>query len=178
MGLRATGKKMDAMLWSGELREVFFRLGAAVLIGGILGINRELRHKPAGMRTHALVALGAALITLTAVQLATNGDVVDGGIVVRAIQGVITGIGFLGAGVILRSQDQTMVSGLTTSASIWVVAALGIACGVGFWQMALMAMGFSLLILVVGEPLEHFLHQVLPAREEDDSEKSVGTKTL
>jgi putative Mg2+ transporter-C (MgtC) family protein len=164
---------MGQMLWTGELKEIFFRLGAAVLIGGILGINRELQHKPAGMRTHALVALGAALITLIAVQLSPKGVAVDGNIVVRAIQGVITGIGFLGGGVILRSQDQRMVRGLTTAASIWVVAALGVACGVGFWQMALIAMGFSLLILVVGEPLEHFLHQMLPGHEEDELEKPV-----
>jgi putative Mg2+ transporter-C (MgtC) family protein len=169
---------MEAMLWTGDLREVFFRLGAAVVIGGILGINRELRHKPAGMRTHALVALGAALITLIAVQLSPDRTAVDGNIVVRSIQGIVTGIGFLGGGVILRSQDQTMVRGLTTAASIWVVAALGIACGVGFWQMALIAMGFSLLILVVGEPLEHFLHKLLPEREEDELEKPKQAKTL
>jgi putative Mg2+ transporter-C (MgtC) family protein len=167
---------MEGMLWTGELKEVFFRLGAAVLIGGILGINRELRHKPAGMRTHALVALGAALITLIAVQLSPKGTVVDGNIVVRAIQGVITGIGFLGGGVILRSQDQRMVRGLTTAASIWVVAALGVACGVGFWQMALIAMGFSLLVLVVGEPVEYFLHQILPEHEEEEPEKHAEVK--
>jgi putative Mg2+ transporter-C (MgtC) family protein len=170
---------MDAMLWTGELTEVFFRLGAAVLIGGTLGINRELRHKPAGLRTHALVSLGAALITLTAVQLATSGGTVDGSVVVRAIQGVITGIGFLGAGVILRSQDpkdQKMVSGLTTSASIWMVAALGIACGVGFWQMALVAMVLSLLILVLGKPLEKALHHILAGRDEDELETPVDTK--
>jgi putative Mg2+ transporter-C (MgtC) family protein len=161
---------MEEMLWTGELREVFFRLGAAVLIGGILGINRELHHKPAGMRTHALVALGAALITLIAVQLSAKG-VVDGNIVVRAIQGVITGIGFLGGGVILRSQDQRMVIGLTTAASIWVVAALGVACGVGFWMMALIAVGLSLMILIVGESVEHFLHQILNGHKEDELEK-------
>ena len=166
---------MESMLWTGELREVFFRLGAAVLVGGILGVNRELRRKPAGMRTHALVSLGAALITLTAVQLATTGDRVDGSIVVRAIQGVITGIGFLGAGVILHNnQGQKMVSGLTTSASIWMVAALGIACGVGFWQMALIAVGLSLLILILGKPVEKFLHQMLPGPDEDELEKPVG----
>jgi putative Mg2+ transporter-C (MgtC) family protein len=169
---------MEEMLWTGELKEVFFRLGAAVLIGGILGINRELRHKPAGMRTHALVSLGAALITLIAVQLSPKGTVVDGNIVVRAIQGVITGIGFLGGGVILRSQDQRMVRGLTTAASIWVVAALGIACGVGFWQMALIAMGLSLLVLIVGEPLEHFLHQIMPGNGEDELEKPEKAKML
>jgi putative Mg2+ transporter-C (MgtC) family protein len=162
---------MEAMLWTGELREVFFRLGAAVVIGGILGVNRELQNKPAGMRTHALVALGAALVTLTAVQLSTKGNVVNGDAVVRSIQGVITGIGFLGAGVILRSQNQRVVKGLTTAASIWIVAALGIACGAGFWQMALMAMGFSLFILIVGEPLEKFLHQMLPERKEDGPKK-------
>ena len=169
---------MEELLWTGELKETLFRLGAAVLIGGILGINRELRHKPAGMRTHALVALGAALITLIAVQLSPKGAVVDGDIVVRAIQGVVTGIGFLGGGVILHSQDQRMVSGLTTAASIWVVAALGIACGVGFWQMALMAMGLSLLVLIVGEPLEHFLHQMLPENGEDELEKPEKAKML
>ncbi len=144
-----------------DFEEVVLRLCVATLIGSALGLNREIRGKPAGLRTHALVALGTALVTLTGVELASQGGRLDGNAVSRVIQGIVAGIGFLGGGAILKSGSGEQVSGLTTAASLWVVAGLGIACGVGLWGMALVAMGLALVVLVAGEPLETILHRLL-----------------
>jgi putative Mg2+ transporter-C (MgtC) family protein len=128
--------------------QIFLRLIVATLIGTVLGLNREIHGKPAGMRTHALVALGAALITLISLELATTGKQVDSAAVLRTIQGVMAGIGFLGGGVILRDDSHQSVHGLTTAASVWVVASLGIACGAGQWLTALMALALTLTVLI------------------------------
>src|SRR5438045_9699424 len=103
------------------ISEVAVRLVTATLIGSALGLDRELRHKPAGLKTHALVALGASLVTAVCAFLP------DGTAMSRAIQGIIAGVGFLGGGAILKNSDE-MVHGITTAASIWLVASLGIAC--------------------------------------------------
>jgi putative Mg2+ transporter-C (MgtC) family protein len=138
---------------SGELLigpgQILLRLFVATLIGAVLGLNREIHGKPAGMRTHALVSLGAALITLISLELTTKGDLVDGSAVLRTIQGIMAGIGFLGGGVILRDDSHQSVHGLTTAASVWVVASLGIACGAGQWLTALMALTLTLTVLIV-----------------------------
>jgi putative Mg2+ transporter-C (MgtC) family protein len=146
------------------LLEIVLRLGAATLIGCALGLNREIRGKPAGMRTHALVALGTALVTLTGMVLAGQDGEFDSNSVSRVIQGIVAGIGFLGGGTILKSDTGEQISGLTTAASLWVVACLGIACGVGLWVMALVALGLALLVLTVGEALERVLHRLLGTR--------------
>lgn len=143
------------------LTEVLVRLGAATVIGLALGLNREIRGKPAGMRTHALVALGTALVTLTGVELAGHDGQFDSNSVSRVIQGIVAGIGFLGGGTILKSDSGEQISGLTTAASLWLVACLGIACGVGLWGTALVALTFALVVLIVGEPLERALHRFL-----------------
>ena len=129
--------------------QILLRLFIATLIGTALGLNREIHGKPAGMRTHALVALGAALITIISLELTTRGDLVDGSAVLRTIQGIMAGIGFLGGGVILRDDSHHSVQGLTTAASVWVVACLGIACGAGQWLTALMALGLTLVVLIL-----------------------------
>ena len=98
------------------ISEILLRLTVATLVGGALGVDRELRDKPAGLRTHALVALGASLVMVTTLGL-TKGDSADP--ISRAIQGIIAGVGFLGAGAIMRARDRDVVSGLTTAASIW-----------------------------------------------------------
>lgn len=138
--------------------DLALRLAAAVLVGGAIGLNRDLRGKPAGVRTHALVSLGAALVTVVAADVAVANA--DAAAVSRVMQGIITGIGFLGAGVILHP-DQGRVRGLTTAASIWVVAALGIACGVADWWPLGLAVGFVLLVLVAGGPLERAAHRLM-----------------
>jgi putative Mg2+ transporter-C (MgtC) family protein len=129
--------------------QIFLRLIVATLIGAVLGLNREIHGKPAGIRTHALVSLGAALITLISLELVTSGANVDGGAVLRVVQGVMAGIGFLGGGVILRDDSRQSVHGLTTAASVWVVASLGIACGAGQWLTAVLALALTLAVLVL-----------------------------
>ena len=137
-----------------DFLDIVLRLAAATGAGMILGINRELKDKPAGVRTHALVALGAAVIPLIASLPPTDGTSVS-----RALQGVITGIGFLGAGVILRKLEAGTVHGLTTAATIWLAAALGAACGLGYWSIAAVAAALALLILVLGVPFERQLRR-------------------
>src|SRR3954470_7391545 len=87
------------------------RLGLATVIGGAIGLNRQMHNKPAGLRTHALVALGAALATYISIEVTASGEIADLGAVTRVIQGVLTGVGFLGAGVILREEGGRTVKG-------------------------------------------------------------------
>jgi putative Mg2+ transporter-C (MgtC) family protein len=129
--------------------EILLRLFVATVIGCVLGLNREIHGKPAGMRTHGLVALGAALISLVAVEVVSNGTLAAGGSVLPVVQGIMAGIGFLGGGVILRDDSHQSVHGLTTAASVWVVASLGIACGLGQWFTAIAALCFTLLVLIL-----------------------------
>ena len=136
------------------LLDATLRLGAAIVAGGAIGLNRDLRNKPAGVRTHALVALGSALaVTLQA-------DNSDPNAMSRVLQGIITGIGFLGAGVILRREGGRTVRGLTTAASIWVVAMLGIACGMGQWLPVAVGTVLTLMVLILGGPLEDAVHRL------------------
>jgi len=136
-----------------ETLDATLRLGSAVAIGGLVGLDRGLRNKPAGLRTHALVSLGAALMTYTGIEMAPDLP----GEVTRVVQGVIAGVGFLGGGVILRDAQDQRVRGLTTAASIWIVAGLGIACGAGHWRTALLASAFTLLVLMGGHRIEQLL---------------------
>ncbi|MEA2601033.1 MAG: putative Mg2+ transporter-C (MgtC) family protein [Acidobacteriota bacterium] len=136
-----------------EPLQVLLRLCAATLLGCLIGLNRELCGKPAGMRTHGLVALGAALITVVSLDLAGT----DHSAVLRTIQGIMAGIGFLGGGVILRDESHQSIHGLTTAASVWVVASLGIACGAGQWLTSAIAVFITLALLILGEKLEQKL---------------------
>ena len=142
------------------LYEVAARLLAATLIGSGIGLDRELRHKPAGLKTHALVSLGAALLVVVIVQTGpASFEHVDA--ISRVIQGIIAGVGFLGGGAILKSSgEHEIVHGLTTAASIWLVASLGIACGAGQWAAALLACAIALLILIAGNSLEGRVHRL------------------
>ena len=137
-----------------DLGGLVLRMGLAAAIGGTLGLNRALHDKPAGLRTHALVALGAASATYLSIEVTTAGKIADIGAVTRVIQGVLTGIGFLGAGVIFRDEGGRSVKGLTTAAEIWVVACLGMACGAGRWRTALVGFGFTLAVLIFGGRIE------------------------
>jgi len=139
--------------------EAIFRILAATLIGAVLGLNRELRDKPAGIKTHALVALGSALLTVTGISFAYDGNHMDGSAVTRVVQGIITGIGFLGGGVIMRQESAKNISGLTTAATVWIAACLGITCGAGQWITALVAMLATLLVLILGDPIERIIHR-------------------
>jgi putative Mg2+ transporter-C (MgtC) family protein len=127
-----------------QITRIAVRLLLAAVLGGILGYEREHHGKAAGIRTHMLVSLGAALFVLVPQQ---------GGMALadmsRVLQGVIAGIGFLGAGAILKLKDEEQVHGLTTAASIWMTAAIGIACGLGREATAVFSMLLALLILAV-----------------------------
>jgi putative Mg2+ transporter-C (MgtC) family protein len=133
--------------------DVFLRLGAAVFVGALIGLDRELRGKPAGLRTVALVALGSAVFVLSAVSL---GSAYPSDSIPPVIQGIVTGIGFLGAGTIVRGQSEELIKGLTTAASVWLAAAVGVACGLALWPLVGAAVAFGVLILVF-EPLEVWL---------------------
>ena len=133
------------------------RLAIAVLLGAAIGVNRELRQKPAGLRTHALVALGAALVTAVGGMLAVSTS--DPATVSRIIQGLVAGIGFIGGGVILHRGDRQGVHGLTTAASLWLVATVGIAVGVGLWAAGALAIALALAVLTIGGPIDTRLHE-------------------
>ena len=155
---------MMQSLLSADTLDAALRLGSAVAIGGLVGIDRGLRQKPAGLRTHALVSLGAALMTYTGIELAPT----DPSAVTRVLQGVIAGVGFLGGGVILRDAQDQRVRGLTTAASIWIVAGLGMACGAGHWRTGLLGSAFTLLVLMGG----HHVEQLLAAWNGADDEEA------
>lgn len=140
--------------------ELSLRIAAAVAAGGAVGLNRDLFGRPTGVRVHALVALGAAISVMVAQEIAGPGDVT------RVIQGVLGGIGFLGAGVIMRgdprpngtpaSEGETgaergsSIRHLTTAASIWLTAALGVAAGLGHWKLGFLACVAALIVLIAG----------------------------
>ncbi len=137
------------MMISSELLDMTVRLGAALAAGGLIGIERSYHGRPAGFRTHTLVCLASALLMLVTVyesqwftQHGNSRVVVDP---TRMAQGIMTGIGFLGAGVIMR--EGLSVRGLTTAASIWVTAAIGILFGIGFYIPAMMAVAATLFTL-------------------------------
>jgi putative Mg2+ transporter-C (MgtC) family protein len=152
---------MDNFLHS--LMAVLPRLLVALACGVGIGLNRDLHHKPAGFRTFGLVSVGAALITITAQALSGS----DPAAVSRVVQGVLTGIGFLGAGVIFRRAHGRPVAGLTTAAAVWSTAALGIACGLGLYPLATAALTLILLVLIAGGPIERRLERLLEREARD-----------
>jgi len=154
--------------------EILFRLAAAVVIGGLIGLDRNLHGKPTGVRTLGLVALGAALLTLASMDFLAVGGQADASAVSRVIQGIVTGIGFLGSGVITHQPGNDRVHGLTTAASIWITAVLGILCGLGSWQVACIALAIVFLLFVAGKPLERALHRRFMAKP-DDERQAIST---
>ena len=136
---------------------VAIRLGLALIVGAILGLNRWLHHKSAGIRTHALVSIGSA----TAVLLISDFVQGDAQSVSRVLQGLITGLGFLGAGVIIREQHSRKIMGLTTAASIWSCALIGASFGAGQFVVGGISIGAILLILALGGPMERLVSRIL-----------------
>ena len=124
-------------------------MALAVVFGAMVGFERELHGKAAGLRTNMLICLGAAVFTIIAREISSPGSEE---VLSRMTAGIVTGVGFLGAGAIIR--DRAGVAGLTTAAGIWVVAAIGIACGSGMYMTAFMAVLFTLIVLWVLHPLE------------------------
>ncbi|HEU4854490.1 MAG TPA: MgtC/SapB family protein [Nitrosospira sp.] len=133
-----------------EFTRVILRLAIAAILGALLGLEREHSGKAAGVRTHMLVAVGAAIFVLVPQQMQMPDAEVS-----RVIQGVITGVGFLGAGTILKSTSEETVKGLTTAAGLWLTAAIGIAAGLGREGSAVLSTLLALAIL-------HLVPKILP----------------
>ena len=137
----------------GQAATVSFRLLLAATLGGALGYERESAGKAAGMRTHMLVAIGTAMF-LTAANLSGGGDAESS----RIIQGVVAGIGFLGAGAIVKGKPGEEIHGLTTAASVWMTAAIGVAVGLGHASTAILSAILALIVLAVMQRWFQWLH--------------------
>lgn len=147
---------MDVLAWlAGESTriapwEAFLRMLIAVAAGGAIGFDRELRNKPAGLRTHILIALAAAVFTLITFELHAEVSRSAGEInadPIRIIEAVTAGVAFLAAGAIIQGRGS--VQGLTTGANMWLAGALGVACGAGYYTIAALGVAFALIVLVM-----------------------------
>jgi putative Mg2+ transporter-C (MgtC) family protein len=150
---------------SAQLARVTFRLAMAALFGAVVGWQRERVGKAAGLRTHMLVSLGAALYVIAPIEYGMANDALS-----RIIQGLVTGIGFLGAGAILKLTDQRLVKGLTTAAGLWLTAAVGIAVGLGRWGTAAVSVVLIWFILDVLARLERRLEHPSSANGPGESD--------
>lgn len=137
-----------------DLNVIILRLFIAVVCGTVIGLEREMRDKAAGLRTHILVCLGACLFGMLGLVLVTEYKNAD---ILRLAQGLLIGIGFLGAGVIVR--EGASVRGLTTAAGIWVMGAIGLAVGVGCYHIALVGSIFSFLVMALFAKIEGMLRR-------------------
>lgn len=153
--------------------DMVLRLCAATVIGMIIGLNRDVNGKPTGMRTLALVALGAAVVSVVAVHFQDLIDHPDAlsRVVQGLLQGVLTGIGFIGAGVILHQPKNKSVTGLTTAATVWITAALGIACALAAWHIVVIATVLTLIVLIALKPVEAALVRWLSDEDATRDEK-------
>lgn len=149
---------MDEVSVPVEFLDMLGRLGLAAVVGAVIGIDRELHRKPAGLRTHALVSLGACVFTLIGMLTAVD-PALDLAAPGRVIQGIVAGVGFIGAGAIFRQGDRSMGHGLTTASTIWIVAALGTAAGAGLWRMGLAVTALAVVILLLGDPIDRLLQR-------------------
>jgi putative Mg2+ transporter-C (MgtC) family protein len=139
-----------------HIARVAVRLAVAVVLGGVIGFERQREGKWAGLRTHMLVSLGAALIVLAPLEAGMESADIS-----RVIQGLVTGIGFLGGGTILKLSDERQVRGLTSAASIWLTAAVGMAVGLGMLWPALLGTILTWVIL----RLLHRLDRLIPKEQ-------------
>jgi putative Mg2+ transporter-C (MgtC) family protein len=139
--------------------ELIQRLLLAAALGAVIGLEREWRNKDAGLRTNILITIGSALFTLMSIEItdATTGDTS------RIAAQIVTGVGFLGAGAILRTDAG--IQGLTTAATIWVNAALGVAVGGGEYQLAVIGTAVTLVVLLVLHPIEKYIDRKRPDGE-------------
>jgi putative Mg2+ transporter-C (MgtC) family protein len=143
--------------------EITLRLVVASIAGMAVGLNRDIHNKPIGMRTLGLVALGSATVIL-------SGSVYEGlhfdqDGVSRVVQGIMTGLGFLGAGAIIKARNGTEVQGLTTASTVWIAAALGVTAGLGAWFITIAGTVMTLFVLTLCKPLETWLTRLFTGRE-------------
>jgi putative Mg2+ transporter-C (MgtC) family protein len=127
-----------------EAAQVTIRLLAALIAGAIVGLQREHSHAPAGLRTHMLVSMGVTLFVFVGADVGMPHDAQS-----RVIQGIATGVGFLGAGAILKMKDSLEIHGLTTAAGIWMTAAIGVAIGFGRLGVAAIGVVFAWFVLAI-----------------------------
>lgn len=157
--------QLSSFEWDAALR-----LLAAVGCGLLLGFNRDLKNKPTGMRTLGLVSLGACLVALASLQsdpLRTNPDAMSR-VVQGVLQGVLTGVGFIGAGVVLKLPGDRRVRGLTTAATVWVTAALGVACAFASWPLLTFGLVLTLLVLILPRRIAKALGGDFDSPDDDD----------
>lgn len=156
-----------------DLADVILRLGGATLIGAAIGLNRDLHGKPIGVRTLGLVGLASATAVLA---IAPNGSENAVNATSRVIQGVLTGIGFLGAGVIVRRNIGGRVHGLTSAACAWTTACLGLVCGVAAWPVVITGVLLLFVLLIFGGPFERVCHRWLDAHFKKTEEQDAAAK--
>lgn len=143
-------EELTAGMPNGEqLMRVIIRLLAATLLGAAIGIQRERVGKPAGLRTHILVTLGTCVFILACGGFGMSSDGLS-----RVIQGIVTGIGFIGAGSILKLNEERDIQGLTTAAGVWMASAIGVAVGLGALGLAILATILTLIILTLAGIVE------------------------
>lgn len=135
-----------------QLAHVILRLIAAGLLGALVGLERQRAGKPAGLRTHILVCVGTTVFVLAGAGIGMSADALS-----RVIQGLATGIGFIGAGTVLKLQREREIQGLTTAAGIWMTAAVGVAVGVGSLGLALLSAALAWLVLGLAKRAEEAL---------------------
>jgi putative Mg2+ transporter-C (MgtC) family protein len=152
--------------------EILLRLGVATLAGGLIGLDRDLHGKPVGLKTLGLVGLATAMAVVLADPAGDPSRISDPAS--RIIQGILTGIGFLGAGVFVRTEHRFRIRGLTSAACTWFAACVGIACGVGQWRIVLVALVIAFTLLIVGRRLEQWLHRTLGGRDEPAQKSSAS----
>ena len=155
--------------------EIVLRLGVATLAGGLIGLDRDLRGKPIGLKTLGLVGLATAMVVVLTISSSDPAKISDAAS--RVIQGILTGIGFLGAGVIVRAEQRFRVHGLTSAACTWLTACIGIACGTGQWRIVIVALVLTFALLIVGLRIERFLHRMLGGRDEPAQSPSAAVST-
>lgn len=127
--------------------QIIARLVIALFLGGAIGFDREVKNRPAGLRTHMLIALAASIFSVTTLEIVAGMEKMGlSADPIRAIEAVTAGVAFLAAGTIIQSRAQ--ISGLTTGASMWLAGAVGVACGFGFFTIAVLATGLALIVLV------------------------------
>lgn len=147
--------------------EIILRLGIAALAGGAVGLNRDLHGKPVGVRTLALVCLATAMLTTLADPIG-KGGFSDGGS--RVVQGIVTGIGFLGAGVIFHAEKHFRIRGLTSAACVWLTACIGIMCGAGHWRLVTVSLAITFAVLLFGGKVERLLHRAFGGKGDPTAE--------
>jgi putative Mg2+ transporter-C (MgtC) family protein len=169
---RATQRDDALHDWS----EIILRLGVATVAGGLIGLNRDLHGKPIGLRTLGLVSLATAMVVML---VSAGGDAAKiSDATSRVIQGILTGIGFLGAGVIIHTEHTHRIRGLTSAACTWLTACIGIMCGAGQWRIVAAALVIVFTVLVAGGRIERWLHRALGGKDDpsEPPEASIPAK--